>query len=353
MLRFRELLMVVVLHLAALSETATERGASGNSSGHQSEYRRQDDGEAGPAIHASFALVSLLEVSEQRSEIVFSCFLKASWSTDRPHDGQDPFTPRLVPLGARRVDNAGFLTPVTTVQRRGARLHQVTLVTVVQPCAFDYGLFPFDTQTCLIRISPADEDARLAGSENASDVQVEPDFDSFQHEFETQVRRVPAPAPPAAAWAGRPRQALAVRLRLRRRLWPQLVRLYVPSGLLVTASWLAALVPAPLIRSRLPVTILSLLTLLLACGAARRNGPGLTAAHLWETGCLLFSLVSVLEAVLDMHLLVRAVRDGTERAERRGARLCFWLYALCWALFCLGYWSAYLPRWQRSLQDTE
>ncbi|KAF0292985.1 Glycine receptor subunit beta [Amphibalanus amphitrite] len=314
------------------------------------------------AIHAQFALISLLEVSESRSEIVFSCFLKASWIADQAHSGQeDPFKPRLIPAGARRVDNAGFLTPVVSVHRIGERFHQVAMVTVTQPCGFDYGLFPFDTQTCLIRISPARADATLARSENASDVQVEPGYNSFQHEFTARVQKAEDWSPVgAAAGAGQPHEALAVRVRLRRRLWPQLVRLFAPSGLLVMASWLAALIPASLIRSRLPITILSLLTLLLACDTARQSepassGPG-TAGHVWETGCLLFSLVSVLEAVLDMHLLVRAVTRGdpaAERTERRGARIYFWTYALSWTVFCLAYWRAYVPSWRRSLDDDE
>ena len=360
-MRVSSTLAFVALCHAVLCESAQEKTASSNSSDLHNDFH-QPDKQTELVIHAEFVLVSLLEVSELRSEIVFSCFLNASWAADQPRRDQDLFKPRLILTSAYRVDNAGFLTSVTTVHRRGDHYHQVALVTVAQRCDFDFGLFPFDTQTCVIRISPVERDVTLVNSGNSSVVQVEPDFNSFQHEFTPHLQLVPAQgvATAAAAGAGQPRAALAVRLRLRRRLWPQVVRLYVPSTLLVSASWLAALIPAPLIRSRLPVTILSLLTLLLACGTARQNGqfssgPG-TAAHRWETGCLLFSLVSVLEAVLDMHLLVRAVTrgdPGSERIERRGARLYFWLYALCWAVYCLVYWQTYVPHWQNSLEDGE
>ncbi|XP_037092961.1 glycine receptor subunit beta-like [Pollicipes pollicipes] len=187
----------------------------------------------------------------------------------------------VLPADPTRVDLAGFLAPATTVETNGGLFHQVTMATVAQHCQFDYAHFPFDTQTCLIRLRSTSPNARL----NVSDVRLEPDFDALQQKFAVRVRQ----RQPAAA------HEQAVELQLRRRIGAHLARLYAPSALLVSASWLAALVPVSLIRSRLPVTILALLTLLLT--EAPRS-----AAHAWEIGCLVFSLVSVLEAVLDMSI---------------------------------------------------
>ena len=90
-----------------------------------------------------------------------------------------------------------------------------------------------------------------------------------------------------------------VEILLSRDITPALLTLYLPSTILVTLSWLAFLIPQPLIR--LTLQLLVTMIMLNIIGTTRSTIPPantITAVEIWFLGCLVMMILCILELVL-------------------------------------------------------
>ena len=103
-----------------------------------------------------------------------------------------------------------------------------------------------------------------------------------------------------------------VEILLTRAVTPALLSLYLPSTILTTLSWLAFLLPQPLVRLSLQLVIT--IIMLNIINTTRNEMPPantITAVEIWFLGCLIMMLLCIVELILDRSTFRRPTTTTT------------------------------------------
>ena len=103
-----------------------------------------------------------------------------------------------------------------------------------------------------------------------------------------------------------------VEIILNRAITPAILSLYLPSTILTTLSWLAFLLPHPLVRLTLQLVIT--IIMLNIINTTRNDMPpanSITAVEIWFLGCLIMMLLSIIELILEKSTFRRSTRSST------------------------------------------
>merc|ERR1719458_65012 len=160
-----------------------------------------------------------------------------------------------------------------------------------------FSRYPIDSHTCALRLSSYGYDTsqmRLSGKFT---------FDRTSQRvlnFHTEIRELELGQ---RVWIGANRNysVYGLEILLQRSLTPFLFTVYLPSSLLVVATWGSFLVPPDMVPARLILLVSATLLLVQLTSNARSSIPptdSITAIEVWLLSCLAFGIVAITQYCL-------------------------------------------------------
>ena len=232
-------------------------------------------------------------------------------------------------------------------------------VTMVGYCSMDFYRYPLDEQNCVLSMSStahSSEDIVF----NLVSVR---DFTKEKGDAHQYIHEIAAEADDKFG-----KSRFGFSLRLRRKIFPFLLKSYLPTCLLVMISWISFFIPCQMVPGRVALLVTGFLMIINISNGSRNEAPisaGFTAMDIWLVSCVVFQAAALCEYAVLLKIRFRGnqanskeagkkvfvVRSAKEESpvvddlDRRCAKIdwaSFWILLVLWTLYNVGYWSHYL-----------